>query len=197
MNITLGELRQVKRECIEIIDEDSSKVQRQFDTALAKATGMNVEVPTSFKGSKMVDASGNPIVFYHGTRRDFSKFSKEFLDTAGTAIPTNYLGFYFTSSPDVAKIYISKHFDPKREQHSSGMIRKFFLDVKKPYYITEKTYWKWGHGSAGEMEDLVTKLRSSGYDGIVMPSVWRGKGKGTHDVVVFSSDQIIEFNDVD
>ena len=142
----------------------------------------------------MVDDEGNPLVFYHGTRHEFSEFKREMLNTSGTSIATNYIGFYFTTSPDVAKVYASKKFDPKSGMAPTGRIGAVALNVKKPYYISEKTYWKWGRGSRGEMQDMVTRLKAQGHDGIVMPAVWRGRGKGAYDIVVFESDQILSLN---
>lgn len=174
---------------VKLFIESSMATKRGFESSLP-LFDVKDDVPHEFFGSKMVDGSGNPIVFYHGTRRDFDQFNKEFTDTSGTSISTNYIGFYFTTSPDVALIYTSKGFDPKKGLAVGARTEKAFLNVKKPYYITEKTYWKWGRGSQGEMEDMVTRLKSQGYDGIVMPAVWRGRGKGAFDVVVFDSSQI-------
>jgi hypothetical protein len=143
----------------------------------------------------MVDDVGQPIVFYHGTRHEFTQFSKSFLNTAGTEIPTNYIGFYFTTAPEVAQVYISRQFDPSKGLKPGGQVGSYVLNIKKPYYITENTYWGWGRGSVKEMEELVEKFQANGYDGIVMPSVWRGKNKGAYDVVVFDSKQIYKIKE--
>lgn len=177
------------RDYIAMIVEASMATRRDFERSRQRFHSIP-DFPGDFKDSRMVDSSGNPIVFYHGTRRDFANFSKEVLNSAGTQISTNYLGFYFTTSPDVAQIYISKQFDPKKGLASGGRVDSYLLNVKKPYYITENTYWKWGRGSPKEMEEIVIQLKTRGYDGIVMPSVWRGRGKGAYDVVVFEPNQI-------
>lgn len=180
----------VIRDYIRLIVEASMPTRRGFEKARTWMMSSEVVAPETFSGSKMVDELGNPLVFYHGTRQDFAEFRKEMLNTSGTAIATNYIGFYFTTSPEVARVYASKRFDPSHGLAPTGRIDAVILNVKKPYYITERTYWKWGRGSPTEMDDMVTILKSKGYDGIVMPAVWRGSGKGAFDVVVFDPDQI-------
>ena len=177
------------RECIRLTIESSVSTRREFQSSV---TGFRAaeDLPHGFEGSRLVNDSGLPIVFYHGTRSEFTGFNRELLNTAGTAIPTNYLGFYFTTAPEVAQVYASKRFDPSQGPAKGGRVESFLLNVKKPYYITEKTYWKWGRGSRAEMTDMVERLKSQGYDGIVMPSVWRGRGRGAYDVVVFDPEQI-------
>lgn len=174
-----------------ILLEGDTSVKREFeyDKRQFQSTDLS-RVPESFSGSQMVNSIGEPLVFYHGTRRDFENFSKNFLDSSGTSISTNYLGFYFTTSEDVARVYISKGFDTSKGVSPRGSIKSAALDVKNPYFISEKTYWKWGRGSPKEMQTLVDTMIANGYDGIVMPSVWRGRGRGSYDIVVFNSSQI-------
>lgn len=168
----------------------SPRVGREFEDVKPALQTSEDPAPESFKDSVMVSDEGKPILFYHGTRNDFEIFNKEFTDTSGTNIPTNYLGWYFTTSPDVAEIYVSKGFDPNLGRAKGGRINAYFLNVKNPYFITSKTYWRWGRGTPGEMEDLVMRFKSQGYDAIIMPSVWRGKGRGAFDIVVFGDNQI-------
>lgn len=177
---------------IELLGESTSPgINRAFNDAKSKMLVSGYPLPESFKDSVLVSADGKPLLFYHGTRRDFESFSKEFIDTSGTNISTNYLGWYFTTSPDVAEIYISRGFDPALGRARGGRINAYILNVKNPYFITPRTYWSWGRGRPKEMEDLVTQFKSRGYDAIVMPSVWRGKGRGAFDIVVFDNHQIL------
>ncbi len=182
------------RNLIRLIIEDSMQTRRNFTANIPNIKSQKTKLPDSFQNSKMVDSNGNPLIFYHGTKHDFTQFSKKFLDSSGTKISTNYLGFYFTTSENIAKIYISKQYDISKGQHPSGTIQSFYLDIKKPYFITEKTYWKWSNSSPKEMESLVDIMKSKNYDGIIMPSVWRGSKQNGYDAVVFDSHQIIKTN---
>jgi hypothetical protein len=111
----------------------------------------------------MVDNAGEPLLFFHGTTHDFEQFNEKFIDASGTDISTNYLGFYFTTSSETSRIYISKRFDPRYGEKHGGKIRTFILDIKKPYFITEKTYWKWARASSDELIDVVDTLKMKGY----------------------------------
>jgi hypothetical protein len=57
-------------------------------------------------------------VGYHGSPQDFQNFSYEFLGTNGTA---EGFGFYFTSDKSIAEGY-----------SNGGVVKKVFLDIKKP-----------------------------------------------------------------
>lgn len=146
-----------------------------------------------FAGSKVVDSQGMPMLVFHATNKDFQNFSKDKLDTSGTSINTNLLGFFFTNSADVASTYIAKQFDPKKGFKNNSQIKMFFLRLKKPIYISERQYWGLSRMSKVEIQDYVDRLKSAGYDGIIMPSVWRGKGKG-YDFVAFDDSSIKPVN---
>lgn len=179
----------VLREYVEAaVDEVSNSTRRSFQTDRGSFSTIG-SISKQLTGTSFVDDEGNPIVFYHGTKREFDEFRNEFLDTSGTSVPTNFIGFYFTTSRATADVYASKRFEKRRGV--TGHVREVLLNSKKPNYITEKTYWQWGHSTPEELIDMVTVLKSKGYDSIVMPSVWRGHGKRSYDVVVFDESQII------
>ena len=69
-----------------------------------------------FGESKVVDADGNPLVVYHGSKRNFRIFEEQF--------NANEPGFFFTESENYAKSYGQK-------------IKKVFLSLKNPYYAEE------------------------------------------------------------
>jgi hypothetical protein len=71
----------------------------------------------------------------------------------------------------------------------------FFLNIKKPFFISEKKYWNLSRMTKDEILTYQNQLKSKGFDGIIMPSVWRGHGKG-YDFVVFDNDQIKPVSDV-
>lgn len=54
-----------------------------------------------FKGSKVVDEAGKPLVVYHGTKYDFAAFDKSLVGSF-TNHPTATLGFMFSPAPEIA-----------------------------------------------------------------------------------------------
>lgn len=149
------------------------------------------EFQSWYVGSKLHDVNGKPIVWYHGTTANFKEFSDKFLDR-NTLISTNYFGFYFTTSPQTASIYVAKKFDPKAGFKKEAKIKAYFLNVKNPYYLSQRRYWQWGNLKGTEAVDLLTVLKSKGFDGLIMESVWRGAVNNSYDVCVFGSDQIMQ-----
>jgi hypothetical protein len=160
-----------------------------FLQALVQKAIDDPEFQTWFKGSRVVDNKGYPLLVFHGTTKDFQNFSHAKTNTSGTGISTNWLGFFFTSSAEVAGIYPAKQFNPKKGYKAGAQIKMFFLKIKNPFFITEKGYWKLSRMSPKEIQVYTTQLKTKGFDGLIMPSVWRGKSKG-YDFVVFDNSQI-------
>lgn len=176
----------------EFLFEDSQKVKREFLSFLTSAKGLNTN--QDLPHNTLTDTTGRPIPFYHGTKKNFTEFSKEAINTSGTSVSTNYMGFFFTTSSDVAKIYASKKFDPKSGLKRGGRINAVFITSDKPYYITEKKYWTLTKSSSVEIMQFIDQLKIDDYDCIIMPSVWRGRGHGSYDIAVFDASQIISIN---
>lgn len=73
-----------------------------------------------FRGSKVVDSAGRPLVMYHGTGADFAKFGYEFADKG---VGAHGMGFYFTSAPSTASGYASGEYPN---------VMPVYLNIKKP-----------------------------------------------------------------
>ena len=76
--------------------------------------------------SKVVDANGEPLVVYHGTKEYFTEFKKENQNLA-TGFGDFGAGFYFTSSYDTAKYYTLKF--------EKRTIFSVFLKTLNPFVI--------------------------------------------------------------
>jgi hypothetical protein len=72
--------------------------------------------------SKILDDNGEPIVMYHGTQKEFTKFSK---DVEAINRTTNLDGFYFSSNKSVATHYTRE----------SGTVHSCFLNITRPVNI--------------------------------------------------------------
>jgi len=66
--------------------------------------------------SKVVDANGEPLVVYHGSKADFDTFSHEFIGSNGTM---EGKGFYFTDKRSIANNY-----------GNNGKVYEVFLNIK-------------------------------------------------------------------
>ena len=84
-----------------------------------------------FGKSKVVDKNGNPMVFYHGTNKNFDKFS--YKKTNDTSVLGK--GFYFTADEDIAKTYLGGLYGkPNKNSH----VIQVYLKMENPLYADEQ-----------------------------------------------------------
>jgi len=79
-----------------------------------------------FKGSKVVDDKGKPIVVYHGTNTTFDEFKKDFI---GRNFDDYSIGFSFSSDAKTAEKY-AKNFGEQTKDAQN--IMPVYLDIKNP-----------------------------------------------------------------
>ena len=125
-----------------------------------------------FGGSKVVDDAGEPLVVYHGTtaKTDFNEFKPQ-----QGALPGAGAGFYFGRDPKKLPI---AHRRTTVEESGRERIYPVYLRMEKPF--VDK---RGGSGWLGP--DDVTRLKSQGYDGIIMH-----KKTGDPEYIVFDPSQI-------
>jgi hypothetical protein len=76
-----------------------------------------------FGKSKVVDKSGNPLVVYHGSSKDFNVFSKNNInEPSGDYVG---VGHYFAKKPETARKY-------------GNNIREFYLNIENPIFINSE-----------------------------------------------------------
>lgn len=92
-----------------------------------------------FGNSKVVDATGKPLVVYHGTDKDFSKFES----ASGV--------YYFT--PDAEYAGTGSH-----SAHGDRQLMPVFLSIQNPAVIDSREQLT---------DKTVNKLRRQGYDGAI------------------------------
>ena len=95
-------------------------------------TGISTESPEFkawFKGSKVVNENGDPLVVYHGTSKEFSEFSKEKI---GSNLDTGDWGkgFYFGDKPK-AEEYGKRSANPE-----AWKTKPFYIDIKNPLALS-------------------------------------------------------------
>jgi hypothetical protein len=130
--------------------------------------------------SKVIGANGEPLVMWHGTASDFSKFEKR------TSIPMAEIGYWFAGDPDVATMVAMRKGD-------STALMPTFLSIKNPYEIPNGLRGLVDAVSRGSVtRDLVAAFRGrieSAHDGILLRNVTEDGGR-TDNFIAFSSTQI-------
>lgn len=137
-----------------------------------------LEVIKKVKGKTLLDPRTNlPIVFYHGSDKDFEKFNDEFAGTEFKSM-NEFTGHYFSQLDSYAEGF-GKH------------VHKACLVIKKPLYQSDKSKVldQWRKDSNTELS-FQNWLIEKGYDAVVHISKTQ---KYIYELVVFKSDQIINF----
>jgi predicted RNA methylase len=117
-----------------------------------------------FGDSKVVDAEGNPLVVYHGTKAAFDEFSRDMIESEDS--------FFFTDSHEHAAMYAGDDAD------DGGSIMPVYLAMKNPYYV-DVLAW-----NMGDVPSERT-LRKRGHDGYVIENQ-----EGGNTYAVFRPEQI-------
>lgn len=109
-----------------------------------------------FKGSKIVDSKGNPLICYHGSKSEFDKFDDSFVKRGWLGN-----GFYFTDDKKTAKSFGKK-------------IITAYISLKKPYNAESNdpnsliTELRDKYNLSSEQEnDISIVLKKKGFDGLV------------------------------
>jgi hypothetical protein len=125
-----------------------------------------------FRNSEMVKSDGTPMIFYHGTNKQFDKFDKSMINTSTDAGWLGY-GFYFYTDINEARQY--------------GKVRSFFLNIENPYYATDEDNERLAElNNVEASKEFTDNLISDGYDGVYYNGNLRGE------TVVFEPNQIWE-----
>lgn len=132
-----------------------------------------------FGDSKVVDASGKPLVVYHGTnaREPFYIFKRGGSQSQGSYLNKNQEAFFFADR-DTAEGY----------ENTSVPLMPVYLSLKNPYYIdvnSEIRELEWDY-------DDIAQLEADGYP----ISRWRGEGnesfEDNHSAVAYFDDNAQE-----
>lgn len=125
-----------------------------------------------FKDSEMIDKNDKPIIFYHGSNKDFNIFDKKFI---GTNTDSGWLGegFYFYTDINEASQY--------------GKVKSYVLNIKNLYYATDEENQRLADlNNKRASKKFSDEIKSEGYDGIYYNGNLRGE------TVVFEPEQIRE-----
>ena len=170
---------------------DDNDISKRFDPSQPRDehgrwTG---EFKTWFGNSKVVDARGEPLPVYHGSKNEFSVFD---LDKAGSNNDTGMwgTGFYFSPDKKMSLAYGDK-------------LKRVYLSLQNPFIINGNTtefnrkFNPSGetHGAAGKdaSDALRGQLIAAGYDGVMQyEPTYNGREHGLKlgQIVAFHPNQI-------
>lgn len=133
-------------------EEFMGKQLAEGETGLMQSPSKKTQTPEFknwFGRSKVVDEEGNPLVVYHGTREDFSKFDQKKAAMGGI--------IWFSSNPETANVFAGSKGDVgMKEYGEGGNVKPLYVSIKNPAGWEE--YEKYGLG----------QLKSMGYDGVIL-----------------------------
>ena len=144
----------------------------KIDTGILKT---NPEFKTWFGQSKIADASGNPIILYHGTMQDFSGFK-----TPNEISSKNMSGaIWLTSDKEFANAFAMKFKEGTIIPKKGGQVIPVYVQMNNPYPA-----YKFNEGVPSGIDD-VKKLQAQGYDGVHLKNT-----KGRSIYLAFNNDQL-------
>ncbi len=151
-----------------------------------------------FKGSKVVDARGKPLVVYHGTAADIAAFDP---NRAGSATGSfTQKAMFFTASPQVAEQFALAAGKLNSQQNVGGVweaqganLVPAYLSIKNPLVVTQAThladYGYDGNYNPDVFATLIDEARAAGNDGVIFRRVG-DMGSTADQFAVFEPTQI-------
>ena len=128
--------------------------------------------------SKVVDSNGEPMVVYHGTKKEFTIFD---LDKVGSNVDYGMWGsgFYFSPLKSFSNAY-------------GGILMKCFLNIRNPFVRNpnlsgSKSEFKPVYGKKESIE-LRNKILNSNYDGVLQFE--SGQKNPLTQIIAFQPNQI-------
>jgi hypothetical protein len=132
-----------------------------------------------FGNSKVVDENGKPLVVYHGTRYDFTRFN------------ANSEGIFFAASPSTAGVFTLADPEESYTKYDEGAnIMPSYLSIKNPLVITPDEYLN-AETKEGEPLGDTEDIEKLGHDGIhITPNKNYGPEWKSDIYIAFSPTQI-------
>ncbi len=140
--------------------------------------------------SKAVDPdTGEPLVVYHGTHRDFSAFDAK---APSTHIPLP--GFYFTPDAKIASAFaengarMTENRAGRAFQPVGASVMPAYLSMKNPLEVDASEGAMKGFVSEKVIKEVILDARRKGHDGVILRG-WKD-GSGPVQYIAFEPEQI-------
>jgi hypothetical protein len=133
--------------------------------------------------SKVIDENGEPLVVFHGTKKEFNDFTMQ----ENTSNPyllgnDNGIGFFFTNDIDSAEKYARiRIVDGEKKIPNNSRVIKAFLNIRSPYNFNFSKYAEFTK-QVNNGKLMKEQVEALGYDGIVI--------ENNYSIIVFSPEQI-------
>jgi len=122
-----------------------------------------------FGDSKVVDSNGNPLVMLHGTRASFNAFANK---GSHTNHPSAQIGYWFTDDISIANDFAGATGMAFYRGENGMNVIPVYLSIQNPKIYSPKTHagdpFKQMSRDMEENSDLVSMLKSKGFDGIFL-----------------------------
>jgi hypothetical protein len=156
-------------------ERPAPKHENQLSNHESHAVTQTPEFKQWFEGSKIVNQDGSPKVLFHGTYFDFEKFDDRRLGNQSEGVATAAFGHWFFDNARDASFF--------QKDNPNAVVMRAFARVRKPYVMEEEEFLQYEEEL--EVSDGVkfrNRLKSEGYDGVIVPSMqW---------IAVFQSEDI-------
>ncbi|MBP7485463.1 MAG: hypothetical protein KA781_09180, partial [Aquabacterium sp.] len=166
---------------------EDARAARESDGAPERVDQTDTpEFKAWFKGSKVVDSEGKPLVVYHGTKNDI----QEFEEGRRTEKDSGWYGrgIYFTADPNSASAYSGFEEMQGKEATPGANVLPVYVSLQNPYV------WPKGRAIAmtpKEAEAIQSELIAAGYDGVIVPNEYAApEYAGHYEVIAFHPTQI-------
>jgi hypothetical protein len=113
-----------------------------------------------FRGSKVVDQNGLPVICHHGTFEDFLSFNHQ--NGKRYSYGFNRLGYWFDTDPRTPEWLAGYE---KNQELETGSVYPCYLSIRKPFVLDSELLWHEDQDKvrklAARMKELGTKFRQS------------------------------------
>ncbi|MCP4493229.1 MAG: ParB N-terminal domain-containing protein [Gammaproteobacteria bacterium] len=195
--ITLQSIRKFEAKGVATATDSTATAINEFAQPVrmsVKQAGRKIANMVAFKkwfgDSKVVDESGTPLVFYHGTTADFSVFS---LDKIKSRFPQSF-GLHFTTRPTEASVYAKQPAYGPGKEHLGGAVYPVYIKTENPLEI--KTDYVSASMEADlekpailrQLDDAIKEGKP--YDSVIITAQEGDKEYGGKNIIVFDPTQI-------
>lgn len=176
--ISSGAILEEKKSVLEEINEFAQEISFSLKEAAGKITD-NPNFVKWFKGSKVLDKNGEPLLLYHGTSKEFTKFKQGWTYLTDSVDYAKQISGR-RKSEDLMEVYasIKNPFDIRKIPAIKNVTKTFLSKFFKEHGVNLDTsllgepdfiYW---HLRNNEVQEIIMpQLIALGYDGIIFNDV--------------------------
>lgn len=163
LNLNANDILALAERMVGVIGNQRAKSNTQF----SRADQVNSpEFKKWFGDSKVVDEDGDPVIVYHGTDAEFTKFESSQTQEVG-----DYgAGFYLTQDRYLAQGYAEK----RAGYNENAIVMPLYVSIKNPFIINIDSNKTEAQQSFQPIKDktqakkFTDDLKKQGYDGVIV-----------------------------